>query len=301
MICPNCKYPADGQNKFCPNCGQSNKTKILSFRALVRDFLDSIFNFDTKFFETLKVLVIAPGRITNHYLEGKRARYVSPGRLYIVASVIMFAMLGYSTQKSLQDVEWNSNNISFSTTTSDSISLNTNKIKKTDLTKIKEYSQTQLDSFFLANDIPVNAVTSVLTRQMAHVLTTPPIVLLQKSLKGISISMFFLMPIFALILALFYFRQKRFYVEHLIYSVHFHAISFLMVALIFGIIQIQIPDWVIIPMVVIPQLYLIITLKSVYKNGWVKSIVKFFLISFIYGFVQLFSMLITMVIAVLLF
>ena len=41
-------------------------------------------------------LVLKPGRLTRAYLEGRRARYVSPFKLYLFMSLIFFFALFYS-------------------------------------------------------------------------------------------------------------------------------------------------------------------------------------------------------------
>jgi len=55
----------------------------------VHEFL----HFDGKIFLTLKLLVTKPGELTLDYLRGRRARYVSPVRLYLAISVVYFALM----------------------------------------------------------------------------------------------------------------------------------------------------------------------------------------------------------------
>ena len=47
---------------------------------------------DGKIVQTLKVLVTKPGMLTKEFLEGRRARYISPFRLYLTISVVFFAL-----------------------------------------------------------------------------------------------------------------------------------------------------------------------------------------------------------------
>ena len=169
-----------------------------------------------------------------------------------------------------------------------------------DLKLIKTFENTELDSFLLANDMQKTAFNKLFLKQAATVFTTPPSVLLPQYLRSISVSMFFLMPVFALVLAIVYFRQRRYYVAHLIYSVHFHALAFLLLALVFGLLYLDIPDWGIIACILGPFIYLLLTLKRVYRNGWIKTIFKFGFILFTYSLVLSISMLVTAFIAFLL-
>ncbi len=53
----------------------------------------------------------------------------------------------------------------------------------------------------------------------------------QKFIKDASIMMFFLLPIYALLLKLFFLRNRKYYIEHLIHSVHIHSFMFFILTL----------------------------------------------------------------------
>ena len=59
---------------------------------LLDDVTHEFLHFDGKIFRTVKLLFTKPGFLTQAYFEGRRARYVSPIRLYLVFSVIYFAV-----------------------------------------------------------------------------------------------------------------------------------------------------------------------------------------------------------------
>jgi hypothetical protein len=58
---------------------------------LVHDVIHEFLHIDSKIFRTVKLLLLKPGLLTREYFEGRRVRYVSPLRLYLVFSVIYFA------------------------------------------------------------------------------------------------------------------------------------------------------------------------------------------------------------------
>jgi hypothetical protein len=86
--CENCGAPLTGE--FCAQCGQHAIDYRRSiFRVLV-DAADSFLNWDTKFLQTMTVLLLRPWKLTNDFNAGRRARYVHPLRLYLIASIIFF-------------------------------------------------------------------------------------------------------------------------------------------------------------------------------------------------------------------
>jgi hypothetical protein len=90
--CPNCGAPMYGD--FCYACGQPKKGLIRHFSSIIGDFLDTVLNIDNRIFRTLAPLFFKPGYLTNEYLDGRRASYVTPLRLYFFLSIIAFVLIG---------------------------------------------------------------------------------------------------------------------------------------------------------------------------------------------------------------
>jgi hypothetical protein len=101
-------------------------------------------------------------------------------------------------------------------------------------------------------------------------------------------TMFVLLPVVALLFKFWYLFARRFYIEHLIYALHTHA--FLFVSLIMVLLLTQILGsgwagriewvgdatvWMIIAVSVWIPLYMLISLKHVYQQGWLLTIGKF--------------------------
>jgi hypothetical protein len=91
--CPNCGTALRPEFEFCPHCGQENHDLRVPFKTFLYEFVENITHFDTKLWNTLKVIVTRPGLLTKDFVEGKRVRYVHPARFYIFTSVIFFALL----------------------------------------------------------------------------------------------------------------------------------------------------------------------------------------------------------------
>ena len=88
--CLNCGAAVRG--RYCTDCGQVTDTHVPTLAEVLGDALTSIFNLDSRLWRTLGALFFAPGRLTQDFLEGKRARYVPPLRLYLVLSVLLFLL-----------------------------------------------------------------------------------------------------------------------------------------------------------------------------------------------------------------
>ena len=88
--CLNCGSPLTGQ--YCGNCGQRARSRLISIWELLRDAFGDLFELDSRLWQTLVPLMISPGSLTKHYLEGRRARFMPPFRTYLVLSILFFVV-----------------------------------------------------------------------------------------------------------------------------------------------------------------------------------------------------------------
>jgi len=94
--CLNCGHPLDISDKYCPNCGQLNSTKRLSFTDFFNEFFANFFAYDSRFRRTLTAMLFHPGKISKDYIQGKRERYANPFRFYLSVSIIFFIIWSFS-------------------------------------------------------------------------------------------------------------------------------------------------------------------------------------------------------------
>ncbi len=59
-------------------------------REFASETFESFTHADSRLWRTLWLLVSKPGFLTVEFLEGRRARYLPPFRLYLVLSVVLF-------------------------------------------------------------------------------------------------------------------------------------------------------------------------------------------------------------------
>lgn len=112
-------------------------------------------------------------------------------------------------------------------------------------------------------------------------------------LHNIPKMLFFLLPVFALLLKLLYIRRKQFYyVDHAILSLHYFSLIFLLLIFsqyildnIFGtsIFTSLAVLWIF--------LYLLLAMKKLYGQSWKKTIVKYFLLGFLFTITVVFTLL----------
>jgi hypothetical protein len=90
-ICLNCGR--DVAERFCTNCGQENIEPRENFRSLLTHFFNDFTHFDGKFFRTIRVLLFNPGKLSLAYIDGKRASYLHPIRMYLFISFVFFLFI----------------------------------------------------------------------------------------------------------------------------------------------------------------------------------------------------------------
>lgn len=106
-------------------------------------------------------------------------------------------------------------------------------------------------------------------------------------IRQIPKAMFFLLPVFALFLKLFYYRQKIFYINHLIFSLHVHSVLFiylLIPAFITNVWAVGISMFAI-------WMHTYLSFRNVYRQGWILTFFKINTLLFLYIFILLFALL----------
>ena len=106
--------------------------------------------------------------------------------------------------------------------------------------------------------------------------------ILQALFDSIPISLFILLPIFAMILKVFFWRRGTF-AHHLVFSFYYFSFLFVTMCIIIGVNYfIDIPDWIDWLLVMSTFFYLVFAMRTFYKQGFIVSFIKASLASFIY-------------------
>jgi hypothetical protein len=85
--CANCGTQLTGS--YCHQCGQTAHVHR-SLLHILEELVHGILHFDTKSWRTLPLLVARPGLLTRRYIDGQRARYVSPLALFLFSVFLMY-------------------------------------------------------------------------------------------------------------------------------------------------------------------------------------------------------------------
>ena len=91
--CPNCGVSFSPTDKFCTNCGQKVSLPGLSLLSLIKEYIDIVFNFEYRLWISFSHLFI-PGKLSTQFFAGKRQKYLSPLRIFLISGLIHFALFG---------------------------------------------------------------------------------------------------------------------------------------------------------------------------------------------------------------
>jgi len=291
--CLNCNYPLVGQ--YCGHCGQKAFLHKDSFGHMALHFIGDYFHYDSKFWLTIKTLLLKPGMATIEFIHGKRVKYLNPIQLYIFVTTIFFLTVFSLANSQSDDAELNKiERDRILTEVTDSLNNDTNielgfsntakgsKIGLGDWTP-NEKSLFEYDS--VQNTLPKNQQDGFIKKKVIR--KSFKLAINQNFseeigkfyIKNIPKIFFILLPFFALLLKLIFFRKRTyFYVDHIIFSIHYHSFGFIVGLLFFIVGMIPYVDdysgllWFI--YLLILSIYLSVSLKQVYQSPWWKIILK---------------------------
>ena len=112
-----------------------------------------------------------------------------------------------------------------------------------------------------------------------------PAVFLQQAIGNLPVAMFFLLPVFATILAVCYLGKRRFFVEHLVFGMHIHTFVFLTLAVALLVPGETDGNWVKLIFILASPVYVLIALRKFYGDGWGRTLAKAFVVWNLYSFV----------------
>ena len=110
-------------------------------------------------------------------------------------------------------------------------------------------------------------------------------------LDNIPVALIILLPIMAFVLKALYPLSRRYYVEHLLFFVHFHAFFFLLLTLqiLLGRLGgfVFIPEAIRILAIVVASfyvpIYLFVAMRRVYEQGWFTTFFKYLVLTVAYA------------------
>ncbi|QOR76002.1 MAG: hypothetical protein IMW88_12015 [Thermoflavifilum sp.] len=94
--------------------------------------------------------------------------------------------------------------------------------------------------------------------------------------------MFFLLPLFALLLELHFSKRKFYFSDHIIFSLHFHIFYFVVSGIELVLQYVFYTDFFSWASLIV-WIYLVLAMRRVYQNKWLVTILKSFSIGLLYS------------------
>lgn len=240
--CLNCGAALN--ESFCARCGQKEHEVKRPLTGLLKELLHAIFELDGRAYRTIFFLFCKPAYLSREYIDGRRASFTPPLRLFLILSIIFFFML--SAISLIQTLD--SSLSGEADTSSEFFVLENSNDEDTsegidgEQVTLSEENREGIDQVIeFINSIVIPSLNEETNANLVAFLSNQaqtnfgrilddPVDFFYGSLDYITFFMLLMMPFLAMILKLLYFFSKRFYVEHMILTLHNH--TFLILAMI---------------------------------------------------------------------
>ncbi len=251
--CLNCGETLLGQH--CWSCGQEDVDLHRPLRHLAQDAVGDLLNLDTRLLRTLGPLFFRPGFVIREYLAGRRVRFVPPLKMFLLASLVFFGLVALLPNDKAV----------------------TYRITQGEAPRGTGASEDEKSEFDLK-------IEDALRRAQEN-----PKAFQQTVLANMARAFFVLLPFFALLLKLFYWRQDHYYLDHLIFALYHHSFAFLAMTLQTILGMDRISDWLEDPLSLLLWVWILawlfIALRKVYGGTRWTTFLKLTGLVAIYTFV----------------
>lgn len=248
--CVSCGAPAG--TPYCPECGERRAAdRRYTLRAFAAEAFETVTNADSTLWRTLVTLLRHPGELTRAWMAGVRVPYMKPLQLFLIVNVLYFVWAGWAGERVFDTGLFNHmRNGAFRL-------------------EIQRQVVGRLLERWIAYPAYAAAFNAAATLQA----------------KTLIISM---VPMFATVLALVQVRRRRPLVQHLVYALHLYTLLLLL-----SIAQRYLVQWPVIwvsrladlrlldgegiittAMVSAMGLYVLLSLRRAYGDGWLAALAK---------------------------
>ena len=221
----------------------------LPFSQFISEVIDDALSLDTRLVRTLRPLLFHPGLVTRDYLLGRRATHAPPLRAYLISALIFFGLFSIFPSRAQVEI--------FTTA---------------DTRSIEPGSRM---TFEFPAHVPINDARY---QQLVARAKANPDDFARAAGAAVPRILFLFLPIFALLLELFY--RRGYYLDHLVFSLYYHAFVFLVFSAMFlmsrtgGFLPGFVRTTVVIGFLIWLFAYLPIALRRVYGGSKWKTFFK---------------------------
>src|SRR6185437_12454881 len=178
---------------YCSHCGERrHECRDISIHHVLGEVVEAFFHLDSKVFLTMRTLLLRPGRLTAEYFQGRRKPYMAPLQLFLVCNLLFFVLEPLTGLEIMAPpLRGFENNSLLQPIVS---SLINHRLEQKHLTRQNSQQFAEFSDRF-------DRVSRLQAKSLILVMV----------------------PMLAAVLALLYAGSRRFFVEHLVFSLHVYA------------------------------------------------------------------------------
>jgi hypothetical protein len=326
--CLNCGRSLPSYENFCPDCGQENKDQKVPVGVFLEELITSLFSFDGKFFQTLGTFLLKPGALTLAFNSGQRKKYTHPVRLYLIFSLFYFFVIGFIVPNDIVDRLLSARELS---TDSGNVQIDIQeKIPESVQKELKQIEEAaaagvQANRPVASPESPDSAMQRLSWKEIRFLSIDPEVseevfsatlekssyafdlgltpekrrafiansnLFVSQSVKNLPLMMLVLLPVFAFLIHVLYFKKDQYYIENLILGFHLHAFAYALYGLVillnlsFGLQN----NWLAEIAFILVTTYAYFAILRIFKQHWFRTLVKFWILGLGYLLVLLAGM-----------
>jgi Protein of unknown function (DUF3667) len=249
--CPSCGEVAAG--RFCVACGEEKgRGDNYSLLSHIAETLKVVTNFESSIFRSFATLVTKPGFLTTEYFAGRRKPYIKPLQLFLFCNIAFFLVQSYSGSNTL----------------STPLRIHTR------LLPYSAYARAKVEKAVVERHTTIEEYRARFDATIENHAKTLVILMI---------------PMFALLMQVLYWRAGGYFVQQLVFSTHFYSF-FLLILTSMGLMSTAAfslarritnnlaafqSDLLYTTIMLLPcLLYLLLASRWVYGQGWIITIIK---------------------------
>jgi hypothetical protein len=186
--------------RFCAACGEEwTEGRDYSLRRFAHESVASLTDLDSSLLRTLRTLLGSPGTLTADYFAGRRRHWLSPLKVFFVCNVVFF----------------------FVQSATHSTILSSTLAVYRRYQPFRSWARPLVDHRIAERGISLREYATAFDAMAVSQAKTLVIVMA---------------PLLALVVAIVFARRRRYFVEHLVFAIHFYAWFLLIVPAIQGLL-----------------------------------------------------------------
>jgi hypothetical protein len=218
-----------------------------------------------------------PGELTREYRVGRKQRYIPPLRLYITASFLFFLVVKFAGWGSLVHTETTTSEVAKPTT---GISYSYKSDRTPDEGALEALKEKAAEIELECG--PAQALCKQLKARLLSKYTgktgNEVIEMLKVGmLANFPYALFLMVPLFALLTKLLYFRRGFYFGEHLVYALHVHAFTFFVL-----LFKATLPRYIGDAVFLAAMVYYFIAMQRFFGGRWWATTLRYTIVAAIY-------------------